>query len=86
MNQTNEVALPSINLCGTAREVLISDLCAAADALDVALERLERTLPHRRDYLLGPEIAYVRALDQYKDRVKAVVRVRDELRTIAGAL
>ena len=70
---------PMIHANGTSREVLLQQVFKARQALRAAIEALELTAPHNRDYyLLSPE-AWRLAHVEHGHRVSRLQMVHEEL-------
>ena len=74
------VVIPLVNLNGTSREQLLSDLIDASVALGDAAEAIVRTAPHGRDYQLSG--GYKGASDAHEARLAAVREVRHQIELI----
>lgn len=78
--------LPLIHSNGTSREMLVSDLCEAAGAIDTAYEALKRCAPNGRDYYpLGPA-AMKTAEDEHFDRLRRLDSVKKEIDNLTLAI
>jgi hypothetical protein len=77
----NRLAFPTVHLNGTSRSVLLEQIKNATQALDAALNAMQRAAPHGRDYYPQDREGY-RAFDtaarQFRARQEAVRKVRDE--------
>jgi len=74
--------LPFIHLNGTSREALVDGYAKAYCAVDAAINVLFETSPNGRDYY-PVEGSYQKARAEHDVRVRALVKVRDELMEIA---
>ena len=74
---------PMVHSNGTSRDALVEQYCDAGAAISKAIRALEAAYPNGRDYYpLGSE-ALKRATDEHNERIKALVRVREELEALA---
>lgn len=78
------LALPSIHLNGTSARDLYDANTKVISALREALYLLQIAAPNARDYYLPGSDSFEVAVEQYKDRYRALVRVMDELHQITN--
>jgi hypothetical protein len=77
------LVLPTIHLNGTSKEVLFEDLSNALYAVTLAMEAVQATAPHGRDYYTQSGNALQQALAQHASRLHSLQTVYDELEAIA---
>ena len=76
VNETRKY-LPTIDLCGSGQDNLVSALVRVAEALEQTLIELAETTPHGRDY---PEDDTLReAMDKHQEWFEAITRLRTEI-------
>jgi hypothetical protein len=71
--------LPRVNLNGTSRNALIQQRREVCDALNSALEALERAAPHGRDYQTAPDGALETARHQHEARCTQLAELRRQI-------
>ncbi len=72
------LTLPTININGSAPQVLADDYREAYAALCTAVDMLAACRPHGRDYQLAPDTLKA-ASAEHEARITAVVAVRDDV-------
>jgi hypothetical protein len=83
---TTSLMTPSVHLNGSSKEHLVEDLCAAGDAVRLAIEKLEWAAPNGRDYYPQGPGAFPQALREHVARVAHLRGVLAELEEIAQAI
>jgi hypothetical protein len=79
LDKPRAIVKPSIHLNGSSPDHLIEELLDASSAVSNAIEAVCKASPNARDYYpLGAD-AWTRAETEHRDRIAALVRVRDEL-------
>jgi hypothetical protein len=73
---------PHLNMNGTSKDELISQYTGAIAAMNIAIDMLQLTNPHGRDYP-NPIRSLSNAVEQHAARIKAICAVRDTLQLIA---
>lgn len=73
---------PSIHLNGTSRGELVGNYRAAHEALQAAIEALQKTAPHGRDYYIQDGDAIQEAMREYRERFVMLDKVLQELEEI----
>ncbi len=73
---------PMIHTNGTSKKELVGKLETAVAALYSAIEGLQGTAPHARDYYLQSSDAYGMAKREHDDRMDRLTSVRAELQEI----
>lgn len=79
---SNIVQAPQINMNGSSKESLMTQVLAAADACHNLLSVLAEMRPHGRDYQTAPEGSYTKAREEAQQRELKVQSVYDDLNTI----
>jgi ferredoxin-NADP reductase len=80
------LAIPTIHLNGTSREMLSDQLCEAYSAVRIAGDTLAKAAPNGRDYYpQGPE-AFEQAVREHYARMAKLRDVMKEIETIAEAI
>ncbi len=80
------IVIPTIHMNGTSRESLLDDLIAASEALQIALDKVGRTMPNGRDYYPQGDAAHREALRQHVRRIQDLTAIRREIVEIAEAI
>jgi queuine/archaeosine tRNA-ribosyltransferase len=81
-----KLAIPTIHMNGTAAQDLLSDICAALEAIRNAEEAMKAVCPNGRDYYpQGPD-AIQEALRQHANRLHNLRAVYSELEEIGEAI
>lgn len=83
---TVALAVPTVHLNGTSREMLVKELETAYDALGAAYEAMRECGPNGRDYYPQGPGALERAIRQHFDRLSRVDSVRSELEALIGKI
>lgn len=78
--------VPTIHDNGTSRERLITQLTAVAGHLDAAFMVLLQAAPNARDYYPQGPRAMEQASNEHGERIKAVLRLRDEIEVLTLAI
>jgi hypothetical protein len=81
-----KLAVPTIHLNGTSKEVLLEDYCNAIHALHEAGSALAKAYPNARDYYPQGNGAINAAMDQHDDRMNRLRGIIKELEVIAEAV
>jgi hypothetical protein len=84
--KTTTLAVPSIHLNGTGRQELFRGYYNAVTALHAAVEAVQATAPHARDYYVQGSDAYTVANRQHLDRLRRIEAIRTEIQDIALAV
>lgn len=85
MNTDNRPkGFPVIHMNGTSAETLSNQYDAAYESLMIALERLNETAPHQRDYYMLGEEEWQAAMDAHIARMQAIRQVMQELSELAS--
>lgn len=80
------VAIPTIHMNGTSRKELLDQMVNAINAIETAMEALQKACPNGRDYYpQGPE-AIQEALRQHANRQHNLHATMTEVREIAEAI
>lgn len=86
MTLKTSLAVPTIHLNGTSKESLVTGLCDAAHAIQIAITALGQAAPNGRDYYPQDMRALQKAQDQHNARVLRLRSVYAELMEIAEAI
>lgn len=78
--------IPTIHTNGSSPEHLTEALDIAGRALYTALDALQETEPHARDYYLQGEEAFEEARAQHRSRLLRVQQVLEEVKEIREKL
>lgn len=82
-NENNtDLALPVINTNGDTADTLCRQYRRAFDAIDSAIDAIQLTAPHGRNYQIG-ECDYQLARDEHCERIKQLQAIRKRLMTLA---
>lgn len=73
---------PVVNLNGTAPEDLLSGYREAYTAIGRALEAVQKTVPHGRDYPTVNPVRYQQAAEQHRNRVERLKRIQFEMEVL----
>lgn len=80
--QGNQLQAPAIHLNGTSTSELLAQYRAAVAGVNAAVDALCAARPHARDYYMT-EGAYERARDEHEARLDLLVKVRNDMHTLA---
>jgi len=82
------VTAPTLNLNGTSKRALISEVRAAIHALFEAEAALEKMTVHGRDYQTTdtPDVHFLQARKEHRERLAALTRIREELSAYGEAI
>jgi len=83
---TSELTKPTIHMNGTSREALLEDFVKVIDALNVAMEALQKSGPNGRDYYPQGDGALRKAQNEHLARMKKLKEVQDEIQEIAESI
>jgi hypothetical protein len=80
------MVIPTIHLNGTDAETILRNIRIVMDPLETAIEHLESTGPHGRDYYVqGPDVIAT-AIHEHCDRVARLRSVYNEISEIYWAV
>jgi hypothetical protein len=77
---------PTVHLNGSSKDLLLRQYQEAFEALDAAIGALQMARPHGRDYYIQDNRAFHVAIEQHRERLKALETVRTELRELYQAV
>jgi hypothetical protein len=83
MTDLAKLAMPSVHLNGTDKESLLLGYRAAMTAVNLAIQTLQDTAPHGRDYYVQKDNPIGRAIDEHFARMQKLQRVMDEIEALA---
>lgn len=81
-----EVIAPVLNLNGASGDQLLEAHQTALTALTAALDAINATAPHGRDFQTEDVSVYREASEQHRRRVKAIAEVYRDIEAIACAV
>ena len=73
-----ELVKPFININGSDPDRMMEDILAARDKLSEAIKAMKEIIPHGRDYP-GRTDLYAKARDQHLDRIRALIKIENEM-------
>lgn len=79
------LALPQVNLNGTAREQLVEQQCDVVVILRALLKAMAEAYPNGRDYQLRPA-EYAPAREAWEERMQTIENMREEIEAHAIAI
>lgn len=82
MNE-NDIIAPTVNLNGTAKEELLSQVFLASEGLDLARKALMQMAPNGRDYQTAPRGSLQAAQLQHSNWVVALDVLLNDLQALA---
>lgn len=77
---------PTVHLNGTSHDELISLYRDALDAVNDAIQAVQKAAPHARDYYVQTSNAALQATREHLDRLAKLEHVRHELNVILGGI
>lgn len=87
MTKFPDLAIPSIHLNGTSQDALLEQYSNAMAAVQNAIEVLNQSAPHPRDYYpQKPTDAFFKARSQHLARLAGLESIHRELQDIALAV
>lgn len=82
------VTAPTLNLNGTSKRELLSEVSAAIHAIFEAEAALQKMTVHGRDYQTtdAPDKYFLQARAEHRERLAALARIREELSDYGQAI
>jgi hypothetical protein len=78
-----KLAMPSVHLNGTGKQSLLLAYRAAITAVNLAIDTVQDTAPHGRDYYVQKDNPIAAAIIEHAERLAKLHRVRQELEALA---
>jgi len=86
MSETKKLMVPSVHINGTPYPELFNPVCNAGVAVREAIEALQETAPHGRDYYLQGNEALQKATSEHLARLEKLQSVLQELQDLAEGI
>jgi hypothetical protein len=83
MTDLAKLAMPSVHLNGTSKESLLLGYRAAITYLNLAIEAVQNTAPHDRDYYVQKDNPIAAAIIEHAARLDKLHRVMQEIEALA---
>ena len=80
---TRATMAPTVHKNGTGSEALLTQCCAAAHAIEDALQAARAAAPNGRDYYVQGPKAFEAACAEHRDRVARLVSVQAEYESLS---
>jgi len=80
------MTFPTIHANGTHPDTLKSDLDAAYEAIETAVDRLRQAAPNGRDYYPQGDAAFTAAANEHRDRIGKLRGVQAEIEAVMEAI
>lgn len=77
------ITLPGINMNGDSASELYRLNCAAHEAVINAITAVQNAAPHGRNYQTMPQGSYQAAIEEHRQRLLALHKIRNELEEIS---
>jgi hypothetical protein len=83
MTDLAKLAMPTVHLNGTDKHSLLLGYRAAMAALNLAIDAVQDTAPHGRDYYVQNFNPIQQAMSEHAERLQKLQRVMQEIEALA---